>query len=232
MEFAGILPPDAPDPRLEWIEKAKAMPVPVLGFVPQRHLEDWDAIGVGSSTSSAHGLEQLEAVVTYTLWRNPDDRADPVNLAPLDDATLAGLDVEPPWPRPQWLLDGVERMRLRTLWEGVRTTWVRERDAYRTVEAILVHHVNHVLMNRFRRELGLSGRPWERDRSFEVTERHVQHGIPVEVDGEEVSGIRVDTDPFVYGLGADLGQDGILTAVVPRDDLPYVRLAFARRAFD
>ncbi len=31
---------------------------------------------------------------------------------------------------------------------------------------------------------------------------------------------------------ADLGAGGILTAVVPRDELPYVRIAFAERPLD
>lgn len=31
MELAGILPEDAPDPRAEWVERLKLMPIPVTG---------------------------------------------------------------------------------------------------------------------------------------------------------------------------------------------------------
>lgn len=36
----GILPEDAPDPRIEQAEELKLMPVPVMGLVPQPSLED------------------------------------------------------------------------------------------------------------------------------------------------------------------------------------------------
>lgn len=230
MQFAGPIPPDAPDPRAESIARLRAMPIPVLGFVSQPHLEDWGAIGVGSSSSSLHGVEGIEAAITYTLWRNPDDHADPANLADLDEATRAALDVPPPWPRPQWLIDGAERMRYRMLWEAVRTTWHRSDGDHSRVEDLLVHHANYVLRNRFREQLGLGDMPGPpRDRGFEVAERNVQHGFALEVEGRVVDGVRIDTDPFVYAVGADLGSGGTLTAVVPRDDLPYVMLAFAER---
>ncbi|WP_417564461.1 hypothetical protein [Microbacterium sp.] len=41
-----------------------------------------------------------------------------------------------------------------------------------------------------------------------------------------LNGIRIDTDPFVVGLGARLPSGGILTVVVPRDDLAYLTLEF------
>src|SRR5262249_7606316 len=116
VRFAGILGEDAPDPRLEWIEQARQMPVPIIGLVPQRHREDWGAIGVGTGTRNGV-LDMCEVSVGYTLWRNPDDHDDPVNLASLDFPD----ESEPPWPRPQWLIEQVRRMRYPMLWECVRT---------------------------------------------------------------------------------------------------------------
>jgi len=39
-------------------------------------------------------------------------------------------------------------------------------------------------------------------------------------------GAEIDTDPFVYCVGAELPTGAILTAVLPRDDLAYIRLEF------
>lgn len=228
MQFAGAVPPDAPDPRLEWIERVKAMPIPLHGFVPQPHLEDWGAIGGGTTTTSQHGVEELHAVIGYTLWRHPEDRSDPANLADLDDDTRAALEATPPWPRPQWILDAVERMRYPMLGEAVRTTWRRSGVDDATVEHTLVDHANHILRNRFREELGLGDRPWaDADRGFEITGPQVQRGFAVEIGGRIVDGMLIDTDPFVYAVGAPLGPNGILTAVVPGDELSYLTMAFA-----
>jgi hypothetical protein len=48
-------------------------------------------------------------------------------------------------------------------------------------------------------------------------------------DREEVPGMRIDTDPDVFAVGASMG-DRILTAVIPRDHLPYVTVTFATRS--
>lgn len=44
MQVSGRLPEDAPDPRLRIIEQLRAMPVPILGLVPQPHVEDWGGV--------------------------------------------------------------------------------------------------------------------------------------------------------------------------------------------
>jgi hypothetical protein len=62
-----------------------------------------------------------------------------------------------------------------------------------------------------------------------VTERSIRHAVDVQVDGDRVSGMEVDTDPFVYAAAAELPDGRVLTAVVPRDDLPWVRVEFAQR---
>ena len=49
MQFAGVLPEDAPDPRVEYAEMLTAMPIPVIEFAAQRSLEITD-IGVNYGT--------------------------------------------------------------------------------------------------------------------------------------------------------------------------------------
>jgi hypothetical protein len=161
------------------------------------------------------------------LWRNPADRSDPANLADLDDDTRRSLDAVPPWPRPAWLLEAVERMRYPTLWEAVRTTWHRDPAQHPPLADLLADHTRHVLMNRFREEHGLDLHGW--DSPALPSERSVRPGVPVVVDGGEQTGAELDTDPFVYAVGAVLPSGGTLTAVVPRDDLTLLTLAFERR---
>jgi hypothetical protein len=74
--MAGILPEDAPDPRVEQAERLKLMPIPVMGLVSQPSLEDTDTVGLGYS-QDARGYSEMTASVTYTIWRNPIDRSDP-----------------------------------------------------------------------------------------------------------------------------------------------------------
>ena len=232
MRIVGIVPEDAPDPRQELIARLRQMPVSILGLAPQPHVEDWG--GFGAQASERNGaIEQMSALLTYTLWRNPDDPTDPANLAELNKDTRAALDTSPPWSRPRWLLEGGERMRYPTLWEAVRTTWTSPDEARRrkSVEAELVWHANYVLMNRFPQPGQRSVPPWERTEG-RVDERHVEHGTPVTIDGEPVPGVRIDTDPNVLAVGADLGPSGVLTAVIEREHLPFVTLAFEQRPLD
>ena len=231
MQSRGVLPEDAPDPRLRIIEQMRAMPVPVLGLVPQPHIEDWGSFGVSSGMSNGV-MNQMSASLSYTLWRNPADRDDPVNLAELDDDTRRAIEMRTPWPRPAWLLESVARMRHPMLREAVRTTW-RADDPYRpTPAAELVDHVNHILMNRYspRRAPGPGAR-WGLAES-PVGERHIEHRVPILVNGDVVEGMRIDTDPRVLAIGADLGDAGVLTAVLDRDVLPLLTIAFATRPLD
>lgn len=62
-----------------------------------------------------------------------------------------------------------------------------------------------------------------------TSERVVRHGIDVSIDGAAIPGSEIDTDPFVYAVGAKLPSGGTLTAVIPREHLPYLTLAFIQR---
>jgi hypothetical protein len=211
------------------IEQLRRMPVPILGLAPQRHIEDWGGFGV---QSAYHGdvVDEMAAAMSYTFWRNPDDRADPANLAELDERTRAALDLEPASPRPAWILDSVARMRYPMLWEAVRTAWFRD-SSRQDVRSALVDHVNHVLVNQF--GASYPGSPHDVAAGHPlVDERSIEQGFDIEVDGAVVPGVRLDTDAYVLGVGADLGIAGILTAVIPRDVLPMIRLGFATRVLD
>ncbi len=229
MHIAGILPEDAPDPLIEALGKAGEFPLPVIALATQPSLEPW-APGLGWS-ADGRGRREMTIALTYTLYRNPSDRGDPANLADLDEQTRASLDEVPPWPRPAWLIALAERMRYPMLSEAVRTIWLRERDDERTLEDLLLEHVNHVLDNDFREQRGWVGMPWDRP-APEVTVRAVQRGIPLLVDGAEVEGIQVDTDPFVYGVAADLRDRGLFTAVLPRDELEFIDVSFVSASVD
>ncbi|MGA0568379.1 hypothetical protein ACO2Q7_13680 [Rathayibacter sp. KR2-224] len=203
------------------------MPVPVMGFVLQPTLEDANMENTVSQQGTT-GLSQMAVSINYTLWRNPDDRSDPVNLAEIDEATRRALDETAPRPRPAWLIEMAERRRYPMLWEAVRTTWTRDASEFSTPSRLLIDHANHILMNGFRKELGLGDMAVDRFVS-PLTERAINREAVVTVDGAEVSALEIDTDPLVYAIGAELSSDTVLTAVVPRDELAYIRLEFTKR---
>lgn len=49
------------------------------------------------------------------------------------------------------------------------------------------------------------------------------------INGVSVPGAEVDTDPFVYGVGAQLATGGVVTAVLPRAELKSIQLQFTTR---
>jgi hypothetical protein len=227
MRFGGFLPEDAPDPRIAQAEKVKLMPVPVMGFVAQPSLED--AHMESTMISGMPTISQMTVGIHYTLWRNPHDHSDPTNLADLDESMLRGLDGPFRVPRPAWLIEQIERMRYPMLWEAVRTAWHREPSEFSSPSRLLVEHTNHILMNRFRKELGLGDVSTDRF-AARVTERAVNPRATLTADGVEMPAYEIDTDPFVYAIGVELEGGTVVTAVVPRDDLEYVQIAFARRS--
>ena len=91
------------------------------------------------------------------------------------------IELVPPWPRPAWLVEGVERMRYPQLWEAVRTTWHRDPSRLSSVHGLLVDHVNHILMNQCREEPGPTGNPWGQSAPT-VTERMVKGQLSVLVN--------------------------------------------------
>jgi hypothetical protein len=228
VRFDGVVPEDAPDPRVKQAKGLELMPIPIVGLVSQPSLVDPDMVGIQYGQDS-RGYSQMSASITYTLWRNPADRSDPKNLAELDEQTRTTIEDVPPWPRSAWLVEQVERMRYRQLWEAVRTTWYRDASERSSLVWVLADHANYILINRYRRERRLGGNIWD-GHALDIRKRLANREVAVRVDGVEVQGVEMDTNPFVYGVGASLEQGGVLTAVLPRDDLKYIRLEFAKRS--
>ncbi len=158
MQFAGVVPEDAPDPRLASAERVRALPFPAVGLIAQASITDTGGFGF-QETGGTGGPTAVAVSRSYTLWRNPDDHSDPVNLAELDEQTRTSLDTEPPWPRPMWLVEAAQLLRYPMLWEAVRTSWNRDASEHNTLAQQLVDHANHILRNRYREQLGLQPGP-------------------------------------------------------------------------
>jgi hypothetical protein len=222
MHFSDRDPMDLPPPPTV-DEVAAHFSVPVMAFILQPAVE---MLGVGTVSSSSNGesttIDSLS--LSYVVWRNPEDHADPLNLAGLSDTVRNSLDAPLTRTLPDWMMSIRELMRYPSLWEAVTTT--RTTDEVRSSPgSTLVDHVNHVVRNTFRAERVAGGIPGELDSP--VTERHIQP-VTVRVDGVGMPGMLIDTDPSVYAVGADLG-DRMLTAVVAREYLPYLTMEFRTR---
>ena len=227
MQIAGALPEDVPDSRLAVEVRLRDVHFPLMSHAPQPSVEDTGAVSIGEG-ADAKGRSHLSVSITYTLWRNPADRADPVNLAELDEQTRASLDETPPWPRPAWLLELAEKMRYPMLWEAVRTTWNRDLSENAALSRLLVDHTNYILMNRFRDELGIP-RGHISDPAWAVKESAVDTATTLEIDGTETPAAQIDTDPLVYATGAQLLPHVATTVVIAREHLPHIRLALTTR---
>jgi len=200
-------------------ERARAFPVPLMTLVPQDSVQESSA---GATSETADGRLIAETVsLSYTFWRHPADHADPRNLAALDDELLAALDT--PVAGPDWFLEARERMRYPILWEAVRTGYRSEDPREQSLEQELVDHLNHVVTNVFREERVTGGFPGTLGGAASLA--HVQRAVPVQVDGAELPGAQIDSDPHMFGVGVDLGNR-LLTAVIPREYLPHLIVAF------
>jgi hypothetical protein len=228
MRIVGVLPEDAPDPRLEMKERLRGLSFPVMGLTPQPAAEDIDAIAIAGAYGTT-GQSQFAVSISYVLWRNPVNRNDPVNLAELDEEQRAALEAEPPWPRPAWLTQYVGMMRYPQLWEAVRTSWSRDTSEHTTVPRQLVDHGNHILRNQFRAQLGLEAGPVHDDGDWEIRESAVNPSATLEIDGVPLPAWEIDTDPFVYAIGAQVSADVVTTVVIARDHLALVRVSLTTR---
>jgi hypothetical protein len=217
-------PDDCPPPQTI-DDVARLLTFPVMSLIPQSSVEE-HAIPSTTGSSSNGGSMTLDSVaISYTLWRNPSDRKDPANLADLSDPVRKAVVDDPVRPLPEWMMEQQELMRYPMLWEAVMTTRASQ-DDWQTPESTLVGHVNHILTNSFRELRVVGGFPGELDSP--VGERHIE-AVTVPIDGVDVPGMCIDTDPHVYAVGAAL-DDLIITAVVAREHLPHVSLAFTTRA--
>ncbi|WIB65061.1 hypothetical protein [Curtobacterium sp. MCBD17_040] len=237
MHIGGRVPTDQPDLKLAMRAEADALGIAVAGFVPQRHLEDLGVAGISShgQGSGADAVTISAAVARmYTVWKNPDDRSDPVNLADLTSEMEDALARPVPRDLPPWLLERRERMRHPSLWEAVQTHWfapgsAAPGDDERDPPELLRAHVDHILHNRFRDEYGLGDPTMEPGWTELVSIRAVQPRAVV-VDGTARDGFTIDTDAFVLGLAVPLDDGRVITSVVERDLLPWVTTEFVSDA--
>lgn len=227
MEFVGVIPEDAPDPRLAAQERLRDVPFPVRELTPQPALSRLPGAGfVEGGVGSAH--EEWSVTFGYTFWRHPENHDDPRNQRELDERTRRSIEEEPPWGRPAWVRDMAQLFRYPMLHDAVRTTryGVERTDA--TVSSQLVHHANHVLRNSFREQLGLPI-PIGVHFAGEVPPSSVAPAELV-VDGEPRTALHIDTDPFVYAVGFEVAERVICTVVLDRDALPFLDLAVSTLA--
>lgn len=223
MQFTGFLPEDAPDPLRGLRERVRALSLPLWGFTPQPSLDGHVDLGLEG------GASNVAVTLSYPLWRNPADHDDPVNLAALDERTRAALDEPPPHPRPDWLVTRVERMRYARLPDAVRTSRHREPNEHTALPQVLIRHVQYILVNYFREPLGIEPGPGAFDNpGVRIAPAAVDTSASVLVDGVPTPAVQIDTDPFVLAVGFAASPDVVVTAVVPRDELPHVTIAFAR----
>lgn len=233
MRMGGRVLVDAPDPAEGQRDEVRQLGFPVAGLVRQRHLEELGMLGTVTSRSGPDGTPPEAATVarSYTLWRNPDDRADPVNLRADADSAVPEdrqrTGDEP--PRPSWLVALADQVRYPMLWEAVQTHWSDGTRPSESVAERLAHHVDHLLQNQFREEHALPSPvdgPWVEL----VTASAVQSGHPVVVDGDAHAGFLLDTDPFVLGVAVELDDGRVLTVALPREALAFVELALVSDA--
>ncbi|KAA9131110.1 hypothetical protein [Microbacterium caowuchunii] len=148
----------------------------------------------------ADGLLQMSASLSYILRGDaPDPGSDDVAEHP--DAVLL---------------------------DGVRTTWHLNRSERNGLVPVLLAHVAEVLIGHLS-DAALDGGSGDPPAPYAVSARAVRRNVPVLVGGREENGVEIDTDPFIYALGAELANGSLLTAVLPRDELPRLRIAFGRR---
>ena len=233
MHMGGRVPVDAPDPAVGQRAVVRQLGFPVAGLVRQRHLEELGMLGTVVSRSGPDDAppETVTVARSYTLWRNPDDRADPVNLRAGTGGEVAvdGQRPDDALPRPPWLVALAGRAGYPMLWEAVQTHWSDATQPTESVAELLAHHVDHLLHNQFREEHALPSAvdgPW----TELVTAAAVQPGHPVVVDGVARAGSLLDTDPFVLGVAVELDDGRVLTVALPRDELPFVELALVSDA--
>jgi hypothetical protein len=235
MHFAERVGPDRPDPMETWRERARALGISVAGLAPQPNLEDWGISGVQADERTDNRRPVLQSASfsrMYTVFRNPDDRDDPVNRADVDEALREALDRPVPDDLPEWMVRLRERMLYPMLWDAVRTHWFAAAETgqeQRDVADLLTAHVDHVLRNRFRAEHGLGDPIPERWASL-VQREAVRAGDVVVGGAVATGGAIIDTDPFVIGLGAPLADGRVLTAVLPRTLLGLVTVQFVADA--
>lgn len=120
MQFSGV-----PDPMDELRARVQTIAFPVMGPTPQRTGEYHGAFGLSDGHDS-NGLSEQSVSISYTLWRNSDDREDPGDLADLDEQTRASLDLETTWNQADLLRKQFTKSRPKTIFVLIRRFGISE----------------------------------------------------------------------------------------------------------
>ncbi|NQX16685.1 hypothetical protein [Rathayibacter sp. VKM Ac-2857] len=197
---------------------------PLFTLTPQPSLEEW--LSSASARDSGGVILFDEASIGYTFWHNPADHDDPANLEELDGEPEPSLGASPTRPVPEWMAEIAARMPYPRLWDAVRTSVAEEHSPWQSIEFALIEHVDRIRSSRARAERARGSDP--DGHLGPATDLGIEHDVPLLLDGRPVPGIRIDTDPHVVGVGAQIG-DRFLTAVVDRDRLPLLDFTFVTR---
>ena len=231
MYFRGQSAADRLDPGEELRARAHAFGIHAAGLTPQRHLEDWGIAGLQTSEQGMPGEAVTQSVTlsrTYTVWKNPDDRLDPVNLRPTNEDLRRMQASAVPDDLPAWIVQMRDRVQYPMLWEAVQThcaPGTENSEAALDAPALLTAHVDYILHNSFRVEYGLGDPTEEPWRPLVLRDAAQRAGVIV--DGAVLdTGVMIDTDPFVIGVGAPLPDGRVFTAVVSRSLLDFLSLEF------
>lgn len=193
---------------------------PVFAFVAQPHLEE------GSYGTKGVNDQLMEASLTYSVYRHPDDLENPSNFAEDIASTQSAIAKAVSDKQPEWFMESLRRRRYPMLWEAVSTTRLGL-DADRSLAERLAERVNHVLINTVEsRRRSSEGAPPTLD--HEVAAGDAQSGFTLNIDGTDIEALLLDSDPDVIGWAAEVDDCAVLIAF-SRDFAGMIDLRLERR---
>jgi hypothetical protein len=223
MKISGVLPSDAPDPRIEIDRRIRESPLRPFGLRPQASLTRSPLSALIESRTDG-GLTSFAVSSSYTLWRYPDDRSDPRNRVDVDDDTRRVIEEAPAHGRPAWFTDLSRMLLYPMLFEATRTSWFADpSDPSSSLSAVLSHHVEHVRRNGPHPPSDQAHGQRPQGSVLGSISGSVVEGA-VRVNGSERAGVHDDSDPDVYGLGFRIDEHSVCTTVVRRDALGMIDL--------
>lgn len=175
----------------------------VFAFVPQRHLEQATA---GADRTNG---EITAIALSYTLFVNPDDLDDPVNVRHLPEGERFS---EATPGSPGWIQDLVRRDRYPMLWDVLRTSTLTDALTWGSVAAALGSHLDRVASGAADPQSGFTGLD-----DPEPLDPSLAQECTLEVAGALVPGIRIERRGH-RGYAATIG-DRVLSVVLA-DTLP------------
>jgi hypothetical protein len=178
----------------------------VFSFVPQRHLE-LAGVSVESTNDAISAI-----ALSYSVYVNPDDLDDPINLRRLKDGETAQTELT--HGQPAWVHKLIVQSRYPLLWEAVRTSTAVDALSWGSAAGALAQHLDHVAVNAQERGPDAFLTP-----DSDATDPKLADPIVLGIDGRPEPGIRIRHRGY-RAYAATLG-DRVLSVVLA-DDLPIV----------